>query len=459
MILRKYLTLLFFITLYIHLQAQETVPLYLGTKTTYRPLQAKHTAPPKGFTPMFINYVGRHGARFMTKPGSDILQQAEQQNALTETGKKVRQTAMQFADAEKNNYENITSPGAQEQKGIGARMFHEYKSVFDKKEIDVLMTTKVRTQQSAKAFLQGLPDSVKENIHQNILPDSSDAMLRFYDMSPAYDAYVQSKMVKQHLDSLQDDKRMTEAAKQVCNKIFTSSFYQSLKDKKITADYGAGKKKPVDAIVFLQALYDVYTVWFSANKEIQQACNCKPANNIQQAFTTNNLQWLDLVNNAEDFYKKGPAEDTSGIQVTIAAPLLVNFINTTDSIVNGTKYSDAVLRFTHAEAISPFTTLLGIPEANAESRSVYGYQHGWQASQIIPLSANIQWILYTNSRHYLLKVLLNEKEVKLPVATSTFPYYNWQAVRQFYTDKLNKLGASLGGNMQEYLLRNKGALQ
>ncbi len=463
MILYKYVTLLFFITLYIHVQAQETVPLYLGTKTTYRPLQTKPAAPPKGFTPVFINYVGRHGARFMTKPGSDILvadilQQAKQQNALTKTGKKVQQTVIQFANAEKNNYENITLLGAQEQNAIGKRISNEYRNAFDKKDIEVWMTTKVRTQQSAKAFLQGIPDAVKENIQQNILPDSTDAMLRFYDMSPAYNAYLQSKSLQRHLDSLQENKRMMETAKRVCSKLFTQSFCQSLQGKKITADDGSGKKKPADAIAFLQALYDVYTVWFSASKEIQQACGCKPVNYIEQAFTSKDLQWLNLVNNAEDFYEKGPAEDTLGIQVTIAVPLLVDFINTTDSVVNGTKHSGAALRFTHAEAIAPFATLLGIPQASVESHSVYTYQQHWQASQIIPLSANIQWILYTSGNHYLVKVLLNEKEVKLPIPTNSFPYYDWKTVRRFYVDKLNGLGASLQGNMQEYLHHTKNAL-
>ncbi len=454
--LYRHVTLLFFIFFSIHLEAQEAVPLYLGTKTTYHPLQTKHTAPPKGYEALFVNYVGRHGARFMTKPGSDVLVadvlgQAAQQHALTQTGKKVQEAIIQFAKAEKNHYENITLLGAQEQKGIGDRLFTEYRSAFNKKEMDVFMTGKVRTQQSADAFCQGYRDSAGNNINRIVIPDSADAMLRFYDMSPAYDAYLQSKFLQQHLDSLQADRRMVEVAKQVCSRLFSQAFYQSLQDKKIMADYGAGKKKPVDAIVFVEALYDVYSIWFSARKEIQQACYCKPANNIQQAFTTNDLKWLDQVNNAEDFYKKGPAEDTSGIQVTIAAPLLVNFINTTDSVVNGTKHSNAVLRFTHAEAISPFATLLGIPQASFESRSVFSFQQHWQASRIIPLSANIQWILYSDGSHYVVKVLLNEGEIKLPVATNTFPYYNWQMVREYYTEKLSRLHVTLQTNMQEYL--------
>lgn len=438
------------------LQAQQQAPGYLGIKTTYHPLQAKQTVPPKGYQVVFINYVGRHGARFMTKPGSDvivanILQQADANHALTQTGKNVKKNLAQFVTAEKGNYENITLLGAEEQRGIAQRMFSENKTVFNGKAIDVLMTSKVRTQQSAKAFLTGFPASLINKTRCTVIADSLDAMLRFYDMSPAYDKYINSKAILSHLDSLQQDERTDEAANHICQKLFFDSFCRQLSGKKITADIGSGKEKTIDATAFAQALYDVYSIWFLATREIKQACHCTLENNIGNAFSIEDLQWLDLVNNAEDFYAKGPAEDAMGIQVTIAAPLLVHFINTTDSVINGSKQANAVLRFTHAEAISPFATLLGIPEASAESQSAYAFQKNWQASHIIPLSANIQWILYKNEKHYSVKFLLNEKEVKLPVETSSFPYYDWQTVREYYIEKLSKLGINLHSDMKAYL--------
>ncbi len=441
-------------------EAQLSSPKYLGTKTPYVPLQTKHTPPPAAFKPIFINYVGRHGARFMTKAGSDVmivdvLQQAANQHLLTATGEQIMQAAAQFEDIERGNYENITLLGAAEQKGIAERLYNEYRNIFKQRDIDVLMTTKVRTQQSANAFLTGLPANTNENINRTINADTADAMLRFYDMSPAYDRYKKSKVIQQHTDSLKNDKRMMEVADAVCRKLFQSKFIEQISAGNITADAGSGKKVTVDAAMFTEALYDVYAIHFSAAKEIKQQYAGKTANNFVKAFTTADLQWLSLVNDADDFYAKGPAEDTLGIQVTIAAPLLADFISTTDSIVNGSKHAAAVLRFTHAEAISPFATLLGIPEASNTSASVYTIQHHWQASQIIPLSANIQWIIYTDGKDYLLKVLLNEKEVALPVATTSFPYYNWQKVRQYYLQKLNRPGMNLQSDRNEYLLRVK----
>lgn len=59
------------------------------------------------------------------------------------------------------------------------------------------------------------------------------------------------------------------------------------------------------------------------------------------------------------------------------------------------------------------------------------------------MGANIQWIFYKSEQTHqpiLIKVLLNEREVHLPIKTDSYPYYRWNNVKQFYVNKLNKLG-------------------
>ena len=157
---------------------------------------------------------------------------------------------------------------------------------------------------------------------------------------------------------------------------------------------------------------------FSASEELQS--NYKVAiNTFYKVFSNQDLLWFNAMNSASDFYEKGPAENANGIQVTIAAPLLRDLINTTDSAIQFKNF-DAVLRFTHAEAISPLATLMGVPEASKTSNSVFSFSNVWNAPEIIPMSANIQWILYSNGKNYLVKILLNEKEITLPVAQKHF---------------------------------------
>src|SRR6185369_17993795 len=97
---------------------------------------------------------------------------------------------------------------------------------------------------------------------------------------------------------------------------------------------------------------------------------------------------------------------------------------------------DAIFRFTHAEAISPIATLMDISKADRAANSVYAYADNWKADSIIPMSANVQWVLYSNGKDYLVKILLNERDVTLPIPTTTFPYYPWNDIKNYYLQKL-----------------------
>ncbi|MFR1289816.1 MAG: hypothetical protein ACLSCF_07435 [Alistipes finegoldii] len=49
------------------------------------------------------------------------------------------------------------------------------------------------------------------------------------------------------------------------------------------------------------------------------------------------------------------------------------------------------------------------------------------------MAGNIQLIFYRNAKgRVLVKFLLNEREVRVPVAGDTAPYYDWKAVRKYY---------------------------
>jgi multiple inositol-polyphosphate phosphatase / 2,3-bisphosphoglycerate 3-phosphatase len=409
----------------------------VGTKTPYKPAQKTYTLAPAGYKPVFVNYVGRHGARFLTKAGADIkVQSLLSQAPLTPLGSQILQMTRRFLTIEDHNYENITLLGAREQAGIGARMLKQYSTAFTGRGLDVQVTHKVRTKQSANAFLTAFKSySGTQNIHAAPV-DTEENVLRFYDLSPAYLAFKNSAALTAREDTLEQDSRSLQVAKKLWAKLFKNSYpWQA----------SAGWE-------LAQNLYDLYSVQFSIPLEMRAKGYTRDSINFGAAFDQASLQWLGFINSAADFYEKGPGLDTSGIQITVAAPLLVDFLNTTAAVINSSLKQDAILRFTHAEAISPFATLLDIPSASHAAPSVYNYAKHWQASDIIPLSANIQWILYTNGKDYLVKVLLNEKEVRLPLKTTHAPYYKWADVQKYYTEKLHTMGADPAADMHRYLL-------
>ena len=239
------------------------------------------------------------------------------------------------------------------------------------------------------------------------------------------------------MDSLDKDGRTAATAKRTCARLFSPAFIRTL---------------PGGGVAFTDNLYDLYTIAWSMSGELKAAGHPDDREGLGAAFDKNGLEWLEFRNGAADFLEKGPGFDSVGIQVKVAAPLLVDIINSLDRAVGKADSPDAVLRFTHAEAIAPLAALLGIRGASSPVKSVYHYHDHWRAGDVIPLSANIQWILYAgDSGSYLVKVLLNEREAVLPVATGQWPYYSWEALRAYYAAKLGALDVQLGGNMQEYL--------
>lgn len=425
-------------------QADVFAQTWLGTKTPYTPPHEAYTSPPAGYQPVFINYVGRHGARFLTKAGADqqvleTLQTAEKGNALTAMGKKIKGIAQRLQAAGKGNYENITLLGQEEQEAIGERMRYTYKNVFSGRGVEVVTTWKVRTQQSAEAFLKGLAGYKGEKRYERA-PDSTDTTLRFYDLSPAYTHYKKGGLIKKCMDSLDKDSRTLAMARRICGRVFTPAYVKEL-------------MKTSEGLSFADDLYDLYSIAWSMSGEVRNAGHPEDSEGLGIAFDREDLEWMEFRNGAADFLEKGPGFDSVGIQVKVAAPLLADLINSFDNAVRNRDACDAVLRFTHAEAISPLAALLGIREASTPVTSIYKYHEHWNAGNVIPLSANIQWVLYagTGGGDYLVKVLLNEREAVLPVPTTQWPYYRWEDMRAYYVQKLGSVGAELQQDMMGYL--------
>ncbi|PZP52667.1 MAG: hypothetical protein DI598_00080 [Pseudopedobacter saltans] len=411
---------------------------WTGTKTSYSLQQSKYAPTPKGYKPFFINHVGRHGSRFMTKAGGDslllkILLEAKKENSLTDLGKKWLANVEWLTTVQDGHYNDISLQGAEEHKQIAARMRKLYPSLFNRGDIDVWYTHKIRTYQSAQGFLQSLKDYPKSSISYLTQPESDETMLRFYDYSPDYDKFVKSSIVKSKIDSVQNTSSITEVENAVALRFIHKNIWGKWAEQKSKNSIN-GKSYALTPENFTQALFDVYGVGLSA--KIEMKTNKIVSQQWISPFTKEEGKILGKSNDVEDYLVKGPGLDKNGIQAAIAWPLLENFIATSDSAVNGTLHKEAEFRFTHAEAISPFATLLEIKGTDSVVNAISNFDKVWNAANIIPMAANIQWIFYSNGKNVLVKILLNEKESRLPIPTQTFPYYKWDDVKAFYSKKI-----------------------
>ncbi|HEY9194983.1 MAG TPA: histidine-type phosphatase, partial [Mucilaginibacter sp.] len=147
--------------------AQECGTAFLGTKTLYRAPEVKYTPAPGGYMPVFINHVGRHGARHLTKDVKttfiySTLIKADSMGMLIEKGGSLKQMMLNLQKVEKGNTKSISAKGRAELQGIGSRMFNNYAEIFaGTPKLNVTITKEIRTKQSADAFLAGLKAHIK----------------------------------------------------------------------------------------------------------------------------------------------------------------------------------------------------------------------------------------------------------------------------------------------------------
>ncbi len=422
--------------------AQTLPPNFLGTKTLYKTPAVKYTPAPAGYKPVFINHVGRHGARHLTKEVNTAfayasLFKADSAHALTIKGQKLWQMVKALDKVEKGNVKSISAEGATELQGIGERMYAKYSNVFSANaNLSVGITKEIRTKQSAEAFLSGLKKELKTTPLVNEYNDDTD--LRFYDFSPVYKQFEEDGEWVKYRDAIARDEHIAQINKTIAARFFTPAFVNTLDED--------AKDKLVNDI------FGFATIVYSLKEEAHKA-GLQPADvAFISLFNTNEIKILSKLDLADDYYKKGPGINNNGIQVRIAAPLLANFIKTSDEFIKGGNIT-AQLRFAHAETISPFAALLGISIADKATKTT-NIGAVWQASKVIPLSSNIQWVFYkkANTDEYRVKILLNEKEAHITGMNATdFPYYKWDKLRALYINKLHQLNVGMDDDMMAWL--------
>lgn len=437
--MKKYFFLLIsFVCISFLLKGQDCGVKYLGSKTLYSALQQVYHNPPGNYTPVFINHVGRHGARHLTKDVASyqaykLLIQADSTGQLTSEGKELLEKVMNLEKVEKKDFESISYEGQTEQYFIAQRMYENFKPLFEPSNLtfNVVVTKKIRTTQTSNAFLKYLLEVL---MNPKIQRETNDTTLRFYDQSPVYAKFEEDGYWTQSLEKIKQETNFPELARTFAEKFFKAPFINKLKQNNLEK--------------FTSDIFGLQSILPSIQKEIGEHGFSKKDIDMSQYLTCSQLETLGKIDDAEDFLVKGPGLNEKGIQVKIAVPLLSDFLRTTDNFIKN-KSVNAQFRFTHAEAIAPFAAIMGIKGASEQISQIDGFEKVWDASKIIPLSANIQWILYKkpHSRKYLIRFLLNEREVFINgLRSRNAPYYKWKKVKKFYERKIKQMGSSINEN-------------
>jgi hypothetical protein len=179
---------------------------------------------------------------------------------------------------------------------------------------------------------------------------------------------------------------------------------------------------------FMRSLFEIATNMQSHDTDIE----------LFSLFTEEEIYDLWKQSNISWYIAYGPSPLTKGIMPFSQRNLLKNIIETADTVTQ----TQATLRFGHEVCVLPLACLLELDNCGVQVENLDELDKYWQNYKIFPMGCNIQLIFYRPKKgkpgDILVKALLNEREVKMPVATDQFPYYKWDDLRQYYLDKLSR---------------------
>ena len=397
------------------------------TKTPYAPQESlsRYQSAPRGFTPVFTENVARHGSRAMTDSSDGdavlaVLAGAQTQGALTRLGARLApQVQSLLTGASGIGYGNLSGLGVREQQQTALRMEQRLPSLFativaEKEPIEVETSGVARAVASANAFTSGLTsgDPALATLIQAPVTDKDLLYFHKQPQNADYQAYLASDPeLAAVIAEIDGEPSTAKAAADVVSRLFSKGFVAAMSTD--------------DRISFSRSLYELYS---AAPDLVVEA----PGVDLDAFLPSRDADWFAYLDDAEEFYQKGPAFKGRTITYDMANVLLDDLFAQVEDKADGSSDKGAVLRFTHAEEIEPLAVLLGLPGSTKAASATldHPYSYGdnpWRGATVAPMAANVQWDLYQKGSKYLVRMLYNEKETAFkpscePVARGSYFY-------------------------------------
>lgn len=390
-------------------------PQFFGsTGTPYYCNDTTDTPAPEGFVPFHVDHIARHGSRThdsktLVPNLYKLMNRADSLGMLTSQGKLLKSQIDSIYQRMNHRWGDLTPLGAQQHRDMARRMYNRFRPAFTPQDGRVNLiaqsTTVPRSMASMAAFVAEM---------RGYTPEADFSM----DPSNGYDNTLRpfnSKDYKQYLAK--------GSWKSVLKEYQTRHTPTRLIDQTFKKGWEELISNPV---TFMTHLYALAMILPNTDYDID----------LFPWFTEDEKYDLWSVNNLSQYLRKANYPDGQGLPVAIAKPLLADMLATSQAAVDGNGI-EANLRFAHGENTIPLLALLGIENAAVAESDPEKVADCWQDFKYNPMATNIQWILYRNpAGQVLVKVLFNEQEVKLPIASGHAPYYDWEAFKAYCADRM-----------------------
>lgn len=381
-----------------------------GVYYAYPEVTEVQTAIPDGYTPFYISHYGRHGSRYLIsdRDYSDLMvlmHRAAEANALTPLGLDVVTRLDSIWKEAQGRGGELSPLGVRQHRGIATRMYQSFPEVFSAgAEVSASSTVVMRCAHSMFAFIEGLKmqdptlEVPRESGERNMYflnYHSAESGKYSGDQGPWYQTWKRFRAEK------------TQPARLVAS-LFSDTEYV---------------KTWIDPVELMWQFY-----WVAVDMQ-----NMETKISFFDLFTAEELYNLWQVFNFNFFACNSSYPAANGEHIYNARNLVNDIVTNADRYIAEGKHG-ATLRFGHDGNIIPLTALLHLDRCYSEVSDPEQLASDWSDFKISPMAANLQMVFFRNrAGEILVKILLNERETSLPIASSSYPYYRWEDLRAYLT--------------------------
>lgn len=369
------------------------------------------TKPPKGYKPFYISHYGRHGSRYLISDGDYMnvkatIDSAYRGGALSPLGIDLKKRLDNLMTETYRRGGDLSPLGVRQHRGIAERMVSNYPEVFrGDAEVSARSTLVPRCILSMDAFCERLKEL---NPKLSTTRESSNRYMDYLCYhSPESNAYT-SKIWKEQYRKFEEKHTRPE-------RLIASLFSDP-----------AFVEKNVNPHELMWGLY-----WIASDAQNTEGGIC-----FYDLFTPDELFDLWQCFNYRFYACDGSFPDNGGLPVANAANLLRNIIDSADSAIALDRNS-ATLRFGHDGNLIPLAALMQLEGCDLKESDPSKFYQAFSDWKIAPMAGNIQMTFYRPVKgkgDVLVKLMLNERDKRIPVATDSYPFYHWDDVKRFYEE-------------------------
>lgn len=376
----------------------------LGSAKPY-PAPEEPSTYPDSLTPVFVNHVGRHGARYLSSAKTTVeltafLNRADSAGVLAPLGKELLSLARYVADISHNRWGALDSLGMAEQRGIASRMFLSFPKLFINGKVNAISSYSPRCVMSMYEFTHQL-DRLNNRVElYTASGHQTSPLMRPFDVDKSYIEWSASK----EWDAPYNMFFETTAPASPARRLLTDPDFLSNKE---ALDMSWTEYKVLVGLPAMGMAID-----------------------LEKYFTRAELNSLWACENLGHYLRR-TATTLSAEPALIASDLLLDLITTTDAAVAGGNRFNVELRFGHAETLMPLLSLMRLRGCYYMTNYFDTVGLHWKDFDVVPMAANLQMILFrTDKGGWCVRFDLNERALPL-FPDSTQIYIPWEDAREY----------------------------